>query len=52
MPLLFSDDDLDAMHKVKNVFNPSGRLNPGKLLPLTKSCGELRMQPLPQKAAL
>jgi glycolate oxidase len=52
MPLLFSDDDLDAMGKVKNVFNPAGRLNPGKLLPLTKSCGELRMQPLPQKAAL
>ena len=50
MPLLFSDDDLDAMNKVKTVFNPSGRLNPGKLFPLTKSCGELRMQPLPQRA--
>ena len=48
MPLLFSDDDLDAMTKVKQVFNPDGRLNPAKLFPLTKSCGELRVRPLPQ----
>ncbi len=46
MPLLFSDDDLDAMERVKRVFNPSGNLNPGKMFPLSKSCGELRVKPV------
>jgi glycolate oxidase len=50
MPLLFTDDDLEAMAKVRNVFNPVGRLNPGKLFPSSKSCGEIRVQPLPQRA--
>ena len=50
MPLLFSENDLDAMAKVKSVFNPSGRLNPAKMFPLAKSCGELRVRPLPQTA--
>jgi glycolate dehydrogenase FAD-linked subunit len=44
MPLIFSPDDLDAMRKVKNVFNPEGTFNPGKLLPSGKMCGELRIQ--------
>jgi glycolate oxidase len=42
MPLIFSDDDLELMSRVKNLFNPLGRLNPGKLLPTGKMCGELR----------
>ena len=46
MPLMFSDADLDLMQGVRAVFNPSGRLNPDKILPLSKSCGELRIQPL------
>ena len=50
MPLLFSPDDLDAMAKVKNVFNPRGTLNPEKMFPSSKSCGELRVRPLPQRA--
>ena len=52
MPLIFTDDDLDAMTKVKSVFNPEGRLNPAKMFPLAKSCGEIRVQPLPQRAGL
>jgi glycolate oxidase len=52
MPLLFSDDDLEAMAKVRNVFNPAGRLNPAKMFPLSKSCGELRVQPIPQRTAM
>lgn len=44
MPLIFSDDDLDTMRKIKNVFNPKGLLNPGKVLPTGKMCGELRVQ--------
>ena len=50
MPLLFTDDDFDAMLKVRSVFNPAGLLNPDKVIPLSKSCGELRVQPLPQRA--
>ncbi len=44
MPLIFSDDDLEMMRKIKSVFNPSGSFNPGKLLPTGKMCGELRVQ--------
>lgn len=43
MPLLFSDDDLDLMKRTKSVFNPEGKFNPGKVLPLGKMCGELRV---------
>ena len=50
MPLLFSPDDLDAMTKVKSVFNPRGTLNPEKMFPSSKSCGEIRVRPLPQRA--
>ena len=51
MPLLFTEDDLGAMERVKHVFNPEGRLNPAKMFPTTKSCGELRVQPMPQRAS-
>lgn len=44
MPLIFSEDDLAMMHKIKNVFNPAQSFNPGKLLPSGKMCGELRVQ--------
>jgi glycolate dehydrogenase FAD-linked subunit len=44
MPLIFSPDDLDAMRRVKSVFNPEGTFNPAKLLPSGKMCGELRVQ--------
>ena len=40
MPLMFSDADLDLMRGVRNAFNPTGRLNPDKILPLGKGCGE------------
>ena len=33
MPWIFSDDDLDAMHRVKDVFDAGGILNPGKIFP-------------------
>lgn len=51
MPLLFSEDDLEAMAAVKRVFNPDGRLNPAKLFPTGKTCGEIRVQPLPVVSA-
>jgi glycolate oxidase len=46
MPLMFSDADLELMRGVRAVFNPTGLLNPDKIIPLGKSCGELRVQPL------
>jgi glycolate oxidase subunit GlcD len=42
MPLLFTDDDLDAMARVRAVFNPEGRMNPGKVLPTPRACVEVR----------
>jgi glycolate oxidase len=33
MPWIYSPDDLDAMHRVKDVFDPAGLLNPGKIFP-------------------
>ena len=33
MPWIFTDDDLDAMHRVKDVFDSRGILNPGKIFP-------------------
>jgi glycolate oxidase len=44
MPLIFSSDDLEMMRKIKNVFNPEGGFNPGKVFPSGKICGELRVQ--------
>lgn len=43
MPLLFSDDDLNTMREIKATFNPSGILNPMKVLPTQKSCMEVSM---------
>jgi glycolate oxidase len=45
MPLMFSDADFELMRRMRSAFNPEGRLNPGKILPLGKSCGEIRVMP-------
>ena len=45
MPLMFSDADLELMRRVREAFNPEGRLNPGKVLPLGKGCKEVRIPP-------
>jgi len=44
MPLIFSGDDLEMMQRLKSALNPRGMLNPGKVLPTGKICGELRVQ--------
>jgi glycolate oxidase subunit GlcD len=33
LPLMFAAEDLEAMQKVRRVFDPSGRCNPGKIFP-------------------
>jgi glycolate oxidase len=45
MAHMFSPDDLDMMGKIKSVFNPDGRLNPLKVFPTDKACGEIRIPP-------
>jgi len=45
MPLLFSDVDFDLMRRVHDAFNPDSSLNPGKIFPLSKGCGEIRVRP-------
>jgi len=44
MSLLFSDADFDLMRRVHDAFNPDSSLNPGKIFPLSKGCGEIRIQ--------
>lgn len=42
LPLIFSGDDMDAMLAVRAAFDPSGRCNPGKIIPVPRGCGEAR----------
>ncbi len=44
MTLLFSDGDFDLMKRVHDAFNPDSALNPGKIFPLNKGCGEIRIR--------
>ena len=52
MPLIFTPDDLALMERVRAAFNPAGRLNPGKVLPMGKACGEIRVPPTPATSAI
>ena len=40
MGLAFAEDDLAAMAALRRAFDPEGRLNPRKMLPLRPGCGE------------
>jgi glycolate oxidase subunit GlcD len=44
MPLVFTDDTLDAMCRLRDVFDPERRANPGKVVPV-RSCREWRVAP-------
>ena len=39
MRQLFTEDDLDAMNRLRIAFNPTNRLSPGKMLPTAGACG-------------
>lgn len=41
MELIFSEDDLEIMGRVKSVFNPTGLMNPAKIFPTRRSCTEI-----------
>jgi glycolate oxidase len=43
MPLVFSDEDLAAQACVRSAFDPSGRMNPRKVLPDGARCGEFAL---------
>ena len=49
MPLLFTTTDLDAQARVRESFDPEGRLNPDKVLPLGSRCFDLG-RPIPEGA--
>jgi FAD/FMN-containing dehydrogenase len=42
LPLIFSDDDMDVMLRVRAAFDPPGLMNPGKIIPVLRGCGEGR----------
>jgi glycolate dehydrogenase FAD-linked subunit len=41
MPLMFGEDDLAVMLRVRDAFDPAGLSNPGKLFPTPRLCGEV-----------
>ncbi|HET7266336.1 MAG TPA: FAD-linked oxidase C-terminal domain-containing protein [bacterium] len=45
MPWIYSNDDLGAMHRVKETFDPEGRLNPWKMFPTPISSAEVLIRP-------
>ena len=48
MSRLFSEETLDTIRRFKNLFDPEGRLNPGKVLPTGRGCLEIRQPALTQ----
>ncbi|HEB52153.1 MAG TPA: FAD-binding protein [bacterium] len=45
VPLMFDDDDLEVMARVRRAFDPDGRCNPGKVLPQRHACAEVAKWP-------
>jgi glycolate oxidase len=41
MPLMFGQDDLAVMQRLRRAFDPAGVCNPGKLFPTPRLCGEV-----------
>ena len=51
LPYVFSDDDMDAMLRVRAAFDPNGLCNPGKIIPILRGCGEARAVETPITSA-
>lgn len=41
---IFSEADMDTMRRVKSIFDPQGIVNPWKVFPTRKSCGEISLK--------
>ena len=41
MPLMFSDEDMEAMGKLKPAFSSEGIFNPGKIFPTGAPCADM-----------
>lgn len=41
MSKMFSDADLEAFHRLRCAFDPAGLVNPGKVMPTPRLCGEV-----------
>jgi glycolate oxidase len=46
MAVLFPAETLEMMGRLKSLFDPEGRLNPGKVLPTGRGCLEIRQTPI------
>ena len=44
MTLQFGDADFELMRRIHDAFNPDSSLNPGKIFPTSKGCGEIRVK--------
>ena len=44
MTLMFGDADFALMRRIHDAFNPDCSLNPGKIFPTSKGCGEIRIK--------
>jgi glycolate oxidase len=41
MSLFFSEEELDVMRRLRDIFNPDNLSNPGKVFPIRRGCGEM-----------
>jgi glycolate oxidase len=41
MPLMFGEQDLELMQRLRRAFDPNGLANPGKVFPTPRLCGEV-----------
>jgi glycolate oxidase len=49
MPLMYSEDDLEVMRRVRAAFDPSERCNPGKVIPTDSSCAHASVAELARR---
>jgi glycolate oxidase len=52
MPLVFGEDDLDVMARVRAAIDPEGRMNPDKMLPSSAACHDASVAALRQKRGM